>query len=87
MTVESTAKMTNMGFDWGDMAVERCFEDKGYRCVRVRSMSTGDYVDIQLSPKGRRLHVTKAVRTQRLKGYDPCGDKQTFESIFAAVAK
>lgn len=78
----STAKITTLGFDWGDMAIERCYEDKSYRCVRIRSMSTGRYVDIRLSPQGRHMDVSPVLKDDRLKGYDPCGGKETFEEIF-----
>jgi hypothetical protein len=79
--------MTTLGFDWGDMAVERCFEHKGYKCVRVRSMATGLYVDIQLSPKGNRMHISSPKKDKRLAGFDPCGSgKQVFEAIFKRAA-
>lgn len=68
--------ITNMGFDWGDMAVERCYKHKGYRCVRIRSMSTGRYVDVQLSPQGRSMMRSGVLKDDRLKGFDPCGGKK-----------
>lgn len=71
-----------MGFDWGDMAVERCFESKGRTCVRVRSIRTGLYVDVELSPRGKKMTVTKPVIDKRLAGYDPCGGKETFSKVY-----
>lgn len=82
----STAVMTSLGFDWGDMAVERCFEHKGYRCVRIRSMRFGVYIDVQLSPNGRSMMASSIRRDKRLKGYDPSGSKETYAEIFKQVS-
>lgn len=50
---------TRFGFEYGDATVERCWSHKGYVSVMVRSMSTGDFVEVIVSPKGR------SIRTER----------------------
>jgi hypothetical protein len=66
---------TNMGFDWGEMAIERCFEDNGHQCVRIRSMKTGKFVDVQMSKGGRNLFVYEPGQSENLTGFNPCGGK------------
>lgn len=48
---------TRYGFEYGAAAVERMWNYRGYVCLRVVCRSTGEYVDLQVSPKGRRIHV------------------------------
>lgn len=60
-------KETTYGFEFGDLAVERLFTHKGYVAVRLRSVATGKYVDVQVSPTGRSFHV-KQGKDKRLRG-------------------
>jgi hypothetical protein len=71
--------LTNLGFDWGDMAIERCFESNGHQCVRIRSMKTGTYIDVQMSKGGRNMFAYTKKRSSSLKGFDPCGSKKRIE--------
>ena len=50
-------KETNLGFEFEDASVERLFSHRGYAAIRIRSRSTGEYVDVQLSPKGRNIYI------------------------------
>lgn len=81
-TQKSTAQLTDVGFDWGEMAVERCFEDRGVRCVRIRSIRTGAYMDVELSAKGKSLKVGEVQQDDRLKGRAPYGPKRIFDVVF-----
>lgn len=76
MSKEKTTRViTNMGFDWGDMAVEACFETDTHQCIRVRSMKTGNFIDVQMSKGGRRMFAYEKRRSNKLKGFNPCGGK------------
>jgi hypothetical protein len=70
-----------MGFDWGKMAVEACFETDGHQCLRVRSMVTGTYVDIQMSKGGRKMFVLEQNQADSLKGFNPSGGKKQLLSV------
>lgn len=48
---------TRYGFEYGAASIERMWHHGGYVCLRVVCRSTGKYVDLQVSPKGRRIHV------------------------------
>ena len=50
-------KTTDYGFEFGAADVMRCWSHKGTVCVRVASRTTGKYIDIQVSPAGRTMHV------------------------------
>lgn len=70
-----------MGFDWGNMAVERCFDAGGHQCVRIRAMTTGKYIDVQMSAGGRNMFINESGQTENLKGFDPCGGKKKIFQI------
>jgi hypothetical protein len=68
--------LTNMGFDWGDMAIEACFETPTHQCIRVRSMKTGTFIDVQMSKAGRNMFAYEKKKDARMKGFNPCGAKK-----------
>lgn len=45
------------GFDFGCQRVTRLWSHKGATCLRVLNMVTGQYVDVQTSPAGRKNYV------------------------------
>ena len=49
--------ITPFGFDFGHQRVTRMVEDRGATVVRVLNMVTGQYVDVQTSPAGRKNYV------------------------------
>lgn len=46
------------GFDFGHQRVTRMVEHRGATVVRVLNMVTGQYVDVQTSPAGRKNYVS-----------------------------
>ena len=50
---------TRFGFEYGDATVERSWSHKGYVSVMIRSMTTGQYVEVTVSPKGRSVRVER----------------------------
>jgi hypothetical protein len=48
---------TPFGFDFGHLRVERLAEHKGSVMVRVLNKVTGQYVNVQTSPAGRKQYV------------------------------
>lgn len=73
---ESKVMLTNFGFDWGNMAVERSFDSGGHIGIRIRSMTSGEYIDIQMSKGGRKLFGEVTQRSNKLKGFDPFGGRK-----------
>ncbi len=49
---------TQYGFQYGNADVSRCFSHKGMVFVRIASRTTGKFVDVQVSAKGRKMHVS-----------------------------
>jgi hypothetical protein len=49
---------TKYGFQWGEADVSRVISHKGMVVLRVASRATGKFVDIQVSPKGRKMYVS-----------------------------
>jgi hypothetical protein len=49
---------TRYGFEYGALSIERMWSHNGYVCIRLVARPGGEYVDVQASPKGRKLHVT-----------------------------
>lgn len=49
---------TPYGFEYGALSVERCWSHNGAVCVRIRSVPTGKFVDVQVTPAGRKLYVS-----------------------------
>lgn len=45
------------GFDFGCQRVTRLWSHKGATCLRILNMVTGQYVDVQTSPAGRKNYV------------------------------
>src|SRR5690606_13692013 len=48
---------TRYGFEYGAVSVERMFSHNGYVGIRLVCYASGEYVDVQVSPKGRKMHV------------------------------
>jgi hypothetical protein len=46
------------GFDFEHQRVTRQWSHKGASCLRVLNMVTGQYVDVQTSPAGRKNYVS-----------------------------
>lgn len=60
MTEETIhAQDTRFGFQFGNADVSRCWSHKGAVCIRVKSMTSGEFIDIQVSPAGRKMHISK----------------------------
>jgi len=51
---------TRFGFEYGDAAVERCWNHKGYVCISLISRTTGKSVEVTFSPKGHSVRVELA---------------------------
>lgn len=49
---------TKYGFQFGQADISRVCSDKGLVIVRVASRATGKFVDVQVSPKGRKMYVS-----------------------------
>ena len=49
---------TKYGFEYGPLSIERCWSHNGHVCIRIRSIETGKFVDVQTTPKGRKLFVS-----------------------------
>ena len=49
---------TRYGFEYGPLSIERCWSHNGYCAIRIRSLTTGEFIDVQTTPKGRKLHTT-----------------------------
>lgn len=49
---------TPYGFEYGALSVERCWSHEGACCIRIRSIPTGKFVDVQTTPKGRKMYVS-----------------------------
>lgn len=58
-------ELTDFGFNFGALIVERMWSDKGYVAVRLRAGRTD--VIVQASPTGRTVHVTRTERKGRSK--------------------
>lgn len=50
--------ITPYGFDFGHQRVTRMAEHRGATIIRVLNMVTGQYVDVQTSPAGRKNYVS-----------------------------
>ena len=50
--------ITPCGFDFGHQRITRMVEHRGATIVRVLNMVTGQYVDVQTSPAGRKSYVS-----------------------------
>lgn len=50
---------TRYGFEYGAASIERMYSHRGMVGIRIVCHKTGEYVDVQVSPGGRRMHVTK----------------------------
>jgi hypothetical protein len=50
--------ITPYGFDFGHQRITRMVEHRGATIVRVLNMVTGQYVDVQTSPAGRKNYVS-----------------------------
>ena len=50
--------ITPCGFDFGHQRITRMVEHRGATIVRVLNMVTGQYVDVQTSPTGRKNYVS-----------------------------
>jgi hypothetical protein len=61
-------KETQCGFEFGQAKVERLWSHKGAVCLRVSSRETGQYVEITLSPGGRKLWTSAGKITDKSLG-------------------
>ena len=52
------------GFDFHHQRITRIWSHKGASCVRVLNMVTGQYVDVQTSPAGRKNFVSVGTLTK-----------------------
>jgi hypothetical protein len=50
---------TKYGFQFGQADVSRVCSDNGIVILRIASRTTGKFVDVQVSPKGRKLYVSE----------------------------
>lgn len=75
----SKLEITTHGFDWGKVAIERCFESQGMKCIRIRHMESGRWIDVYVSEGGRHMWASEPQKDKRLKGFDPCGGKKVVE--------
>lgn len=58
MSEKTHYRETKYGFQFGQADVSRACSHKGMVVVRIASRATGKFVDVQMSPKGRKMYVS-----------------------------
>jgi len=58
-------KETRFGFEFGALKVTRTFSVGNLAALRVLARETGKYVDITVSPHGRRIHISEGRLTAK----------------------
>lgn len=62
--------ITAHGFDFEHQRVTRLWSEKGASAVRVLNMVTGQYVDVQTSPAGRKNYVSVGTMDRDALGWE-----------------
>jgi len=63
MSDETTRTLTQFGFQFGHLEVTRLYAEGNGAAVRIRNLVSGDYVDVQCTPKGRKTYVSSGKYT------------------------
>ena len=50
---------TRYGFEYGAVSIERMYSHKGMVGIRLVCYKTGEYVDVQVSRAGRKMHIQR----------------------------
>lgn len=56
------------GFRWDDVTVERVCDLKGHKFLRVSHAKTGKFVDIRVTPSGKKMETTLGQVRSKKKG-------------------
>ena len=57
--------ITEYGFDWGNVKVERLMEREGYKALRIQC--NGNEVTVYISPTGRRMRAFNKSKEMKAK--------------------